>query len=86
MGCCLSPFFINTPTPIVFPDLPSNPLTESERDLLRRLGECYNLFTSLEKRSEADNSEFVDAIHRCQQIVALRVARRVDPEVWAQPE
>jgi hypothetical protein len=95
MGCCLNPGFICNPNtfniefpPITFPNLPvipSSSLTEAERDLLRRLGECWNLFTSLEKRSEADNSEFVDAIHRCQQIVALRVARRVDPEVWAQP-
>ena len=61
-------------------------LTPEETDLLRRLGECYNLYCSLNTRSEADNKEFVDALHRLQQIVALRVARRANPEIWAQPE
>lgn len=95
MGCCLNPGFIcNHPmvTPQLFqihsppPLISPVSLTEAEADLLRKLGECWNLFTSLEKRSAADNSEFVDSIHRCQQIVALRVARRADPEVWSQPE
>lgn len=89
MGCCLNPGFICRPHfAIEFPPIeipPMSILTVEEKELLCKLGECWNLFTSLEKRSSADNSEFVDAIHRCQQIVALRVARRVDPEVWAQP-
>ena len=61
-------------------------LTPEETELLKKLGESYNLYTVLDKRSEADNKEFVDAIHRCQQLIALRVARRANPEVWAQPE
>jgi len=61
-------------------------LTLEERELLQRLGEAFNVYSALDKRSEADNKEFVDALHRLQQLVALRVARRVDPEVWAQPE
>lgn len=72
------PTFIDNLTPVK--------LTEQESDLLKKLVEAYNQFTALDKRSEADNKEFVDAIHRCQQIVALRVARRVNPEVWTQPE
>jgi hypothetical protein len=61
-------------------------LTQEETDLLKKLGESYNLYCSLDRRSDADNMEFVDALHRLQQIIALRVARRVNPEVWAQPE
>ncbi len=61
-------------------------LTQEEKDILQRLGEAFNLFTSLDKRSEADNKEFTDAIHRLKQLVALRVARRVDLDVWKQPE
>jgi hypothetical protein len=60
-------------------------LTDAEMELLRKLGESWALYCNLDKRSEADNSEFLDGIHRLQQLVALRVARRVNPEVWAQP-
>lgn len=61
-------------------------LTAEEKNVLQKLVEAFNLYTALDKRSEADNKEFTDAIHRLQQIISLRVARRVDPEVWAQPE
>ena len=71
--------------PAFIDNLANVKLTPEETDLLKKLGECYNLYCSLDKRSESDNKEFVDAIHRLQQIIALRVARRVNPEVWAQP-
>jgi len=95
MGCCLNPGFICNCNMIdfpiklsqfSFPTIPLTSLTDEEKELLRKLGECWNLFISLDKRSSTDITEFIDSIHRCQQIVALRVARRVDPEVWAQPE
>lgn len=98
-GCFLNPnFIVNYPylqdysaPSFKISDIPnmwgnaSVKLTKEESQLLQKLGECWNLFCSLDKRSEADNKEFVDSIHRAQQIIALRVARRVDPEVWAQP-
>lgn len=90
------PFFYHQPNPFQLSPLPALfstinttdlvKLTPEERELLQRLGEVYNLYTALDKRSEADNKEFVDALHRLQQLVALRVARRVDPDVWSQPE
>jgi len=90
------PFQYQTPQPLPFQPPQSYPtfidnltgvkLTPEETDLLKNLGNTYNLYCSLDKRSEADNKEFVDALHRLQQIIALRVARRVNPEVWAQPE
>lgn len=89
-GCCLNPGFINPffePTfPCFINMLGGVTLTPEETELLKKLGESYNLYCSLDKRSDADNKEFVDALHRLQQIIALRVARRVNPEVWAQPE
>lgn len=100
-GCCLNPGFISNPfacdfspfhNPLQLPKLDfyflmdGVKLTPEETELLKKLGESYNLYCSLDKRSEADNKEFVEALHRLQQIVALRVARRVNPEVWAQPE
>ena len=95
-GCCINPNWYNPPFindlkptytwPTVFNTTDLVKLTPEEKDLLQKLVEAYNLYTALDKRSNADNNEFVDALHRLQQIVALRVARRVDPEVWAQPE
>jgi hypothetical protein len=72
--------------PIFIDNLALAKLTPGEEELLKKLGEAFSLYTALDKRSEADNKEFTDAIHRAQQLVALRVARRVNPEVWAQPE
>jgi hypothetical protein len=73
-------------SPVFLDNLAGVKLTPEEEELLKKLGEAYTLYIALEKRSEADNKEFVDAIHRAQQLVALRVARRANPEVWAQPE
>jgi len=73
-------------TPTFIDNLALAKLTPEEEELLKKLGEAFSLYCSLDKRSEADNKEFTDAIHRAQQLVALRVARRVNPEVWAQPE
>lgn len=78
--------FQTTGFPTFIDNLTAVKLTPEERELLRKLGEAYNLYTELDKRSEGDNKEFVDALHRLQQLVALRVARRVDPDVWSQPE
>ncbi len=81
-----SSYFQPCSVPIFVDNLKDVKLTDEETELLKTLGNAYNLFTTLDKRSEADNKEFVDAIHRLQQIVALRVARRANPEVCAQPE
>jgi hypothetical protein len=78
--------FQTTGFPTFIDNLTAAKLTPEERDLLKKLGEAYNMYTALDKRSEGDNKEFVDALHRLQQLVALRVARRVDPDVWSQPE
>lgn len=96
-GCTLNPHWYNPPypnpfqqqtffTPTFFDNLALAKLTPQEEELLKKLGEAFSIYSSLDKRSEADNKEFTDAIHRAQQLIALRVARRVNPEVWAQPE
>lgn len=99
-GCCVNPnwFYPNpfTHDPLIYQKTFTLPsvinlldgvkLTSEEKNVLQKLVEVFNLYMALDKRSEADNKEFTDAIHRLQQLVALRVARRVDPEVWAQPE
>lgn len=86
-GCCLSQQFLEHGVFMQQVQFIQNPaLTPDEQSLLFQLGEAYNKFVLLPNRSAADTDEFVDAIHRCQQLIALRVARRVDPHVWRQPD
>lgn len=88
MGCCVNSQFPhyawNYPqqeqqTPSILA------LTDQEKLVLTKSVETFNAFMSLDKRRECDCTEFTDAIHRIQQLIALRVARRVNPEVWTQP-
>jgi hypothetical protein len=70
----------------IFETKSENGLTEEELQVLYHLREAWNAFSRLEKHREMDKTEFVDSIHKTQQIIALRVARRVNPEIWIQSE
>ena len=90
MGCCLNyGFMSNWPViphpPVINITPPDAGLTWQEKDVLKYLGDAWNHFNSLQNTSTDDQNEFRDAIHRAQQIIALRVARRVDKDVWKQP-
>jgi len=100
LGCCVNPiwpghwpYFTPPSEGYKFPEikipeidiLAGVKLTVQEQEILKKLVEAFSLFTNLENRSDADNKEFVDAVHRAQQLIALRVARRINPEVWYQP-
>lgn len=59
--------------------------TDREKQVLELLAEAFNQFfrlNSLEPGHPDDLTEFKDGIHRCQMIVAWRLARRTDPETW----
>lgn len=56
-------------------------LTSKEKKILNILAEAWNDFISLENTSD-DIQEFKDSIHSCQKLIALKVARRVDPDFW----
>ena len=64
----------------------SNPilagLTIEEQSLLNITGQLWNDFLNLSDTLDHDLKEFQDSIHRLQQIIALRVARRINPEIW----
>lgn len=60
-------------------------LTDEEKQVLSSLCDSWKSFSELLNKSQDDVDEFKDAIHRCQQLIALRVARRVNPDVWTQP-
>jgi len=92
MGCFLNNAFMNEWShlanipPIINITPPDAGLTWQEKDVLKYLGDAWNHFNSLQNTSTDDHNEFRDAIHRTQQIIALRVARRVDKDVWSQPQ
>lgn len=74
--------------PVVFPSYePSSKteLTDQEKYCLAELANAWNVFTQLPDKHPSDDAEFLTAIHDAQKMIALRVARRVNTEVWSQP-
>jgi len=83
LGCYVQPNFLQKQEPRPF-QLVS--LTLDEKDVLSHLAQAWEKFVALPQNSTDNLKEYQESIHRCQQLVALRVARRADPEVWTQPE
>lgn len=74
--------FYNTPCrPFVSNDNPAR-LTVEEHQCLTGLAEAWNKYLALPGRDTNDNVEFMRAIHAAQHMIAVRVARRVNPETW----
>jgi len=65
---------------------PHRGLTDEEKEVLNHLKEAWAKFVALENHIPHDLTEFNYAIHMAQQKLAMRVARRVDSDVWRQPE
>lgn len=64
----------------------SHGLTTQELKILQHTKDIWDEFQKLEDKVGYDNQEMQDAIHRVQQLIALRVARRVDHMVWRQAD
>jgi hypothetical protein len=60
----------------------SNGLTHQEISVCQHLVNAYNEFIKLNDKHPDDDQEFKAAIHAAQKMLALRVARRVDPLLW----
>lgn len=56
--------------------------SSTERLVLDRLGEAWSEFLKLERQHPDELGEFRHGIHRLQGLVAMRVARRYEPESW----
>lgn len=70
------------PLPMFFMD--TNGLTPDEKEVIEHLVQAYNKFVALLGKHPSDDFEFCQAIHDAQKMLALRVARRVNPDVWKQ--
>lgn len=58
-------------------------LSNEEKRLLAVTAKVWNTWCELPDRRDDDNAEFCSALHALQHLIALRVARRVDPDVWS---
>jgi hypothetical protein len=59
-------------------------LTDKEKIVLDHLADAWNVFATLGNKHPDDDTEFCAAIHSAQKLLAIRVARRVDKDVWKQ--
>ncbi|MCJ7747849.1 MAG: hypothetical protein MUP27_08900 [Desulfobacterales bacterium] len=59
-------------------------LTQDEREVMDRLMDAYRLFHRLTKEHPDELRDFVDGLHRCQDVLAVRVCRRIYPKGWPQ--
>lgn len=57
-------------------------LTEEEGYVADALCEAWNEYAALPVTHPTDQAEFLSAIHRCQDLLAVRIARRLFPEGW----
>ena len=61
-------------------------LTDKELRVLDELTRVWNAFIELKHEHLNDITEFLTNIHNLQHLIAIRVARRVNPEVWSKTE
>lgn len=61
---------------------PESGLTEEEKAVLDPLMQSYDAWLRLEMEHPDDMRYFVDAVHRIQDLLALRVTRRAYPIGW----
>lgn len=57
-------------------------LTEAEKTICKHLADAWNGFIALESHEHNDLADFRSAIDACHKEIALRVARRANPEIW----
>ena len=57
-------------------------LTPREEKCLHHLSASYGVFLDLPIQHPDDMRDFVDAVHRIQDLIAMRIARRLFPGYW----
>lgn len=57
-------------------------LTNAEGQAMDALCDAVNAYGQLPREHPSEVDDFCDAIHRCQDLLALRIARRHYPNGW----
>lgn len=60
----------------------ANGLSEAEDRVMRALCDAANAYAQLEVEHPSEQLDFAMAIHRCQDLLAGRIARRAFPQGW----
>ena len=55
---------------------------DKEEELLKMLCECWNKFKELESQHPSETDDFCNGIHECQDVIALRFARKYRPDIF----
>lgn len=58
-------------------------LTDQEKEVLSHISSAFNVFVELDSKGIHDDEDFKNAANTMHRLIALRVARRVDPDVWS---
>lgn len=61
---------------------PTTGLTDEEQRVYDSLVETWNAYSFLPVQHSAEQQEFSQAINRCQELIAIRIARRTYPDGW----
>ena len=61
---------------------PEHKHTENELQVLRALSVAWDAFLTLPVQHPDDRDDFRRSIHASQDLIAIRLARRVDPVTW----
>ena len=61
-------------------------MMKKEELILDKLTDVWNLFIELEKQHPCEANDFADGIHKCQNIIAMRFARKFRPDVFPTKE
>ena len=56
--------------------------SETEKKVMKHLVAAWNTFMELDYQHPQDQPDFCNAIHVCQRILAMRIARKVLPKVY----
>ena len=57
-------------------------LTQDEREVMDYLMKAFQTFHRLAKEHPDELRDFVAGVHRCQDVLAVRVCRRIYPKGW----
>lgn len=57
-------------------------LTDKEKDVIAALSDAWNKFLLLPARGPSDTEVFNHAIDSAHGVIAFRVAKRLNPEIW----
>ena len=55
---------------------------KNEKACLDSIVKAYNLFTELDRQHPNELIDFTNAIHTCQYIIGMRIARKYEPEIF----